>query len=189
LPRSKAYPLCERWNGNFEQIAAAVNLVVVRTWTVSGWSRLWSVQEADVLREVQGTGVIGRTVREEGRFREVGMLFEDSGTLLSRAIRSALSNNEFLLVELGGWDAPFEPYCLFIVTNDDNGGLVSMIETVPDPHGSRRWAPYIVEGRQTQNVSAPASPETIDVAPIMMMDAIATWGLEPWDLALTFGRR
>jgi hypothetical protein len=53
------------------------------------------------------------------------------------------------------------------------------------PDGGR----YIVEGRQTQNVSAPASPETIDVAPIMMMDAIATWGLEPWDLALTFGRR
>jgi len=202
---------------------------LLRTWTGSGTSRLWSVHEADVLSSIQGTGVIGRTVREEGRFREVGILFEDSGTLilqsrfptkgdgdhlhfespvltlepagdiahsvyddvralLSQAIRSALSHNEFVLVELGGWDAPFEPYCLFILTTEDEG-LVSMIETVPDPHGSTVWEPFIVEGRETQNLSAPASAETIDVAPFVMMDAIATWGLQPWDLALTFGRR
>jgi hypothetical protein len=38
-------------------------------------------------------------------------------------------------------------------------------------------------------LNAPASAATIDVAPLIMMDAMATWGLEPWGLALTFGRR
>jgi hypothetical protein len=42
---------------------------LVHTWTDAG-SRLWSVREADFLRGIQGTGVIGRTVREERRFRE-----------------------------------------------------------------------------------------------------------------------
>ncbi|MFZ0832875.1 MAG: plasmid pRiA4b ORF-3 family protein [Mycobacterium sp.] len=199
---------------------------LLRTWTDTG-SRLWTVHDADLLREIQGTGTISRTLRGAGRFREVGLLFEKTGTLilqsrfptkddgdhlqfdshvfslgpagdvaestydevrslLSQAIRNALSNNEFLLVELGGWDAPFEPYCLFILTEEDDA-VVSMIETVPDPRGSRLWEPHIVEGRQTQNLSAPASAETIDVAPILMMDAIGTWGLQPWDLALTFG--
>ena len=118
---------------------------LIRTWTDSGSSRLWSVQEADFLREIQGTGLIGRTLREEGRFREVGMLFEESGTLVLQS-------------------------------------------RFPDPYGSKVWSPHIVAGRQTQNLSAPASPETIDIAPIVMMDAIATWGLQPWDLALTFGQ-
>jgi hypothetical protein len=202
---------------------------LLRTWTEPGSSRLWAVQDADFLHGIQGTGVIGRTLREERRFREAGMLFEDTGTLilqsrfplevegdnleieahvvtlepagevavpvyddvrslLAQAIRHVLANNEFLVVETGGWDAPFEPYCLFIVIPEGDD-IVSMIETAPEPHGSELWAPHIVPGRETTNLSAPASPETIDVAPILMIDAIATWGLQPWDLALTFGQR
>jgi hypothetical protein len=38
-------------------------------------------------------------------------------------------------------------------------------------------------------LSAPASREAIDAAPIVMMEAIETWDLERWDLALTFGLR
>lgn len=48
------------------------------------------------------------------------------------------------------------------------------------------WAPHIVPGRESNTLSAPASRETIDFAPIVMMEAIGTWGLQPWDLALTF---
>lgn len=33
----------------------------------------------------------------------------------------------------------------------------------------------------------PGDTTTIEVAPLIMLDAIATWGLAPWDLALTFG--
>jgi hypothetical protein len=42
---------------------------LLRTWTGAG-SRLWSVRDADFLRGIQDTGVIGRSVREYRRFRE-----------------------------------------------------------------------------------------------------------------------
>jgi hypothetical protein len=86
------------------------------------------------------------------------------------------------------WDAPTEPFCLHIVIAEDED-LVSVIETAPEPHSSELWSPHIVPGRESTTLKAPASQGTIDVAPIVMMDAIATWGLGPWDLALTFGKR
>jgi len=201
---------------------------LLRTWTDAG-SRLWSVREADFLRGIQGTGVIGRTVREDRRFREAAWLSSDGGALilqsrfptkvegdsleieakvltlepadevagsvyddmrsiLKQSIRYVIANNEFLVVEKGGWDAPDEPFCLYIVVAEDDG-LVSVIETAPEPLDSQVWAPHIVPGRESNILSAPASRETIDVAPIVMMEAIGTWGLQPWDLALTFGKR
>jgi hypothetical protein len=87
-----------------------------------------------------------------------------------------------------GWDAPDKPLCLFIVIAEDDG-LVSVIETAPEPRSSELWAPHIVAGRESNTLSATASRETIDVAPVVMMEAIGTWGLQPWDLALTFGQR
>ncbi|KUI22900.1 hypothetical protein AU193_09745 [Mycobacterium sp. GA-1285] len=202
---------------------------LVRTWTDTGPSRLWSVTEPQRLLALQGTGTIARTLREEGRFREVGWLSEDSGTLmlpsrfpqqstderfeagadlvslgpatepaeswpddvrllLAQAIRHCIASNEFLLVEVGGWDAPTEPYCLFMLTSEDDG-VLSVIEAAPPPHGSEIWDPHIVGGQQGATLSAPANEDTIDVAPLIMIEAVATWGVSPWDLALTFGRR
>ncbi len=202
---------------------------LLRTWTDSGPPRLWSVVESDQLRGIQGTGVIGRTLREERRFREAALLYAETGvlmvltrfptrddgesvqveanwfklgpadevkgsvyddvrTVLAQAIRHALANNEFLVVEKGGWDAPTEPFCLHIVVAEGDD-LVSVIETAPEPHSSELWGPHIVPGRESATLKAPASQGTIDVVPIVMMNAIATWGLEPWDLALTFGKR
>ncbi|MDH6194433.1 hypothetical protein M2272_001062 [Mycobacterium frederiksbergense] len=202
---------------------------LVRTWTDSGPSRLWSVRDADYLQSMQATGTIARTLREEDRFREVGLLSEDTGTLmlrsrypletdddriqyeasvidlqparepaeaadddmlslLAQAIEYALTNNEFLVVEKGGWDAPTEPFCLFIVIPDGEG-FVSIIETAPEPYDSHIWAGHIVAGEPCTTLSAPASTDTIQTAPLIMLDAIATWGLQPWDLALTFGTR
>jgi hypothetical protein len=108
--------------------------------------------------------------------------------VLTQAIHQCLKNNEFLVVEQGGWDAPNEPFCLFIVVAE-KGGLASVIETAPAPLGSEIWEPHIVPGRETNSLSAPANRQTIDVVPILMIDAISRWGLAPWDLALTFGRR
>ena len=139
---------------------------LLRTWTDSGSSGLWTVEEAELLHGIQGSGVIGRSVREGGRFREVGLLSDDNRTLilqprfpttgegdhlefeatvltlepareasdsvygdvqqlLEQAVRHVVTNSEFLVVERGGWDAPFEPYCLFIVA-EQNGEWVSV---------------------------------------------------------------
>lgn len=114
--------------------------------------------------------------------------YDDVRELLTQAIGHALNNNEFLLVEQGGWDVPPEPFCLFIVIPGGDG-LVSIIETAPAPSGSEIWAPHIVAGHESTTLSAPASADTIEVAPLIMLDAIETWGLAPWDLALTFGTR
>lgn len=115
-------------------------------------------------------------------------VFDDFRALLTRAIGHCIGNDEFLVVEQGGWDAPTEPFCLHIVVAEDDRA-VSVIETAPAPRGSEYWEPHIVEGRDPNSLSAPATAETLEVAPILMMEAISRWGLQPWDLALTFGLR
>lgn len=202
---------------------------LVRTWTDSGSSHLWSVTDSDYLHSMQGTGTLARTRREENRFREVAMLSEDTGTLmlqsrypiaaedgsvqfegavigleragdpsesvyddmralLARAISHGLANGEFLLVEKGGWDAPTEPFCLFVVIPEADR-FVSIIEAGPAPCDSEIWGPHISAGQGSTTLSANADRDTIEVAPLIMLEAVISWGLEPWDLALTFGTR
>lgn len=202
---------------------------LVRTWTDTGQSRLWSVAEAEYLHDVQGTAQLSRTPYGEGRFREVGLLSDDGAmlsvmsrfpreaedgslqfdgslltlgpadapgassyadfrSLLDRAVRRTVETNEYLIVEKGGWDAPAEPYCLFAAVVQD-GTTVSVIEAAPAPHGSEIWAPSIDPGAAGATLRAPLTEDSIGVVALVMIDAIATWGLAPWDLALTFGVR
>lgn len=201
---------------------------LLQTWTEPGGPRLWSVPEAQGLQSIQGTGVIGRSLRAPRRFRETALLSESTGTLLlqprfptrtedgdlrfeAKALRVApatelptstqddvrallvqsikhcLSSGEFFAVERGGWNAPAEPFCLFILLPDDDGSI-SVIETAPPPDSSETWQPHIVAGQDRTSIGAPASATSIDAAPSIIMAAIETWGLAPWDLALTFGR-
>lgn len=202
---------------------------LVRTWDESDNATLWSVPDADFLLSRQGSGLLGRSLREEGRFIESGLLvanrqtlmlrgrfptqaddgsmqldgsmlqlepaaaptesaIDDFRTLLSQAVRHCISSGEFLVVETGGWDAPTEPYCLFIVVEED-GHQLNVIETAPQPLASEVWARHSVPGEVGTTLRAPLTPETIDIAPLVMIEAIATWGVEPWDLALVFGAR
>ena len=202
---------------------------LVRTWDESNDATLWSVPDAASLLSGQGSGLLGRSRREEGRFIESGLLvpnrqtlmlqgrfptqtddgsmqldgsmlrlepaaaakesaISDFRTLLSQAIRHCISSGEFLVVEKGGWEAPTEPYCLFIVVEED-GQQVNVIETAPQPLASEVWAPHSVPGQAGTTLRASTTPETINIAPLVMIEAIATWGLEPWDLALVFGAR
>ena len=200
---------------------------LVRTWTDAS-SRLWSVPDPTTLQSYLGRGLIARTLREEGRYREVGMLHEPSGLLmlqsrfptsttddtrqvlaaplrlsepgspsastradlldlLAGAVRHTLEADGFLVVERGGWEAPPEPYCLFIVIPEHGG--TSVIEAAPAPVGAALWESSIRPGAAGATLSAPATPESISVVPTLMLDAVSTWGLEPWDIALTYGRR
>ena len=202
---------------------------LVRTWDESNDATLWSVPDAASLLSGQGSGLLGRSRREEGRFIESGLLvpnrqtlmlqgrfptqtddgsmqldgsmlrlepaaaakesaISDFRTLLSQAIRHCISSGEFLVVEKGGWEAPTEPYCFFIVVEED-GQQVNVIETAPQPLASEVWAPHSVPGQAGTTLRASTTPETINIAPLVMIEAIATWGLEPWDLALVFGAR
>jgi hypothetical protein len=204
---------------------------LLRTWDESNGTTLWSVPNADFLLSRQGSGLLGRSLREEGRFVESGLLvpnrqtlmlrgrfptqtddgsmqldgsmlslepaaapkdprstIDDFRTILSQAVRHCISSGEFLVVEKGGWNAPPEPYCLFIAVEED-GQRVNVIETAPQPLASEIWAPHSIPGEAGVQLRAPITQETIDVAPLVVIEAIATWGLQPWDLALVFGAR
>jgi len=110
-------------------------------------------------------------------------------TVLAQAVQHCVDHNEYLVVEKGGWDAPEEPYCLFILAPDEQTGEpFSAVATAPTPTGAALWAHLITPGLPDQSATAPATPATLNVVPLLMIDAIRTWGLQPWDLALTFGR-
>jgi hypothetical protein len=104
--------------------------------------------------------------------------------LLSRAIPTAVEQDEMLIVQLGGWGTPDTPYCLQTL-HKDGEELIVVLETSPVPLGATGWPPADPDegGVQITTVLNEASVATL--AP-MMLDAIGTWGIEPWDLALTF---
>lgn len=202
---------------------------LLRTWTGADEGRLWSVDEADWLRSVQGTGTLSRTLRGERHFREAASLSETSGTLmlhgrfpvesaddsvlldtkavrlrpaeepsgsvyddlvslLKQAVWHAVRSNELLVIESGGWDAGAEPFCLQGVFSQGDE-FISLVQASPPPHGSDIWTPHIIAGEQLATMTAPANDDTIGIASLLMMEAIGTWGIAPWDLALTFGSR
>lgn len=185
--------------------------------------RLWRVDDPDRLRSHLGVGEVARTLREERRFREVGLLAVDRGVLmlparmtaedggetqaqffevgpladasalswnaeevfaaLAAAVSYGLANGEFLLAELGGWDAPTEPFVLNVVLNGQ-----SHVQAEPPPRGSELWAPHIQEGAPGASVIGPVNASTPNAVAHFMLQAISTWGVAPWDVALTFGR-
>lgn len=79
---NQEYPLHEGDEGKAAQIGLCLG-GHVKTWTDAG-SRLWKVSDesVDTLKEFQGRGVISRTIQSESRFRECGVLFEGSSTLV-----------------------------------------------------------------------------------------------------------
>lgn len=111
----------------------------------------------------------------------------DLKALLGQAVRYTVESDGLLVVELGGWDAPPEPYCLFLVMHDQ--GEVSVVEAAPAPNGAKLWHEHIRPGAAGATMTAPASADALAVVPVLMIDACATWGVEPWDLALTYGDR
>jgi hypothetical protein len=110
----------------------------------------------------------------------------DLKEFLSAAALSAVERGEYFVVELGGWEAIPEPYCLFAVV-DQGDGPVSLIEAAPAPRGTGIW-PDVPEDQPGSTVTAPATSQSLPGAGIFAAAAIETWGAQPWDVALTFGK-
>ena len=109
----------------------------------------------------------------------------DFKELLGQAVRFTVGVDGFLVVELGGWDAPPEPFCLFLVVHEQSD--ISVVEAGPAPIGAPLWEKSLQPGATGATMSARATAETLAVVPALMIDACATWGVQPWDLALTYG--
>lgn len=187
---------------------------LLRTWTESG-TRLWSVPDDAALVAAQGTGTLARVDRGQHRFRETALLNEESGTLvltpdatvvplrpagevrrdapqefaraINQAVRHVAASYEYLVIEVGGWDAPMEPYAFFALHVDEHDRRLSTIEVSPAPRRSELWQTR--PGQPVAVASAPVSQEAIDMAPYYLADAVAGLDLLPWDVALTFGVR
>lgn len=108
---------------------------------------------------------------------------------VNQAVRHVAATFEFLVIEIGGWDAPMEPYAFFALHVDEDGRQLSTVEVAPPPRGSELWQPHVRVGAPGASVSAPVSAEAIDGATFYLADAVAGFDLLPWDVAFTFGVR
>jgi hypothetical protein len=119
---------------------------------------------------------------------------EDSGTAIEEylqylhdAILHCEESHENLVLELGSEGSPSNPYCLFALQEDD-GDVVSILETSPVPTGSSLWPAPQAPDDTGVTVTAPASRDTIDAARLLIGDAMTSWKVAPWDTVLTFWR-
>lgn len=114
---------------------------------------------------------------------------EDFARVVNQAVRHVAATFEYLVIEVGGWDAPFEPYAFFALHVDDDGQQLSTVEVSPPPRDSELWQPHLRPGAPGASVSAPVSADAIDGATFYLADAVAGFDLLPWDVAFTFGVR
>ena len=107
----------------------------------------------------------------------------DLGAALISAIRYvAETPGRVLLLERGGLVAPREPFALFTLAGGE-----AVVEARPAPAGSKPWAEHFAPGASAALVRTPISDQALRSAGFMMAEAARTWGVTPWDLALTFG--
>lgn len=107
---------------------------LLRTWTGTG-SRLWQVSGGDLLQESVGRGQLARTEVESGRFREVGLLEDPSGSgppgmgrlLLTARWQSGSKGASSMDLRMIG-----EPVLLAPLADDDLTG-----------HGDQLWTSFV----------------------------------------------
>jgi len=88
---------------------------------------------------------------------------------------------KMLLLERGGLAAPHEPFALFTV---EDGKIV--VEARPVPRGVRSWASILGSDNSSGVITAPLGDEGLRMAALLLAEAARTWGVTPWDLALSY---
>jgi len=150
---------------------------VVRTWTEAG-SQLWTPTDAAALGELMGRGLLARTSVGPDRYREVGLLDAASGALAlvprfpssTDADGVTLDGRVMLLREAGaGTDAAMEDFLAYLGAATD--------------HAAESGERLIVEKGGSASPSEPSCHVVGHAA--AAADAIASWGVGPWDVVLT----
>jgi hypothetical protein len=104
-------------------------------------------------------------------------------TWLTDVVKQALERGEFVVIERGGWSFEDLPYVLAFPSPSDG---VTHLERAPATSPAELWPPVATE--QGQSISAPLTPQNLDVVGIMLVDAVRTWASSPHDLGVTFAR-
>ncbi|MBA2323397.1 MAG: hypothetical protein H0V92_05030 [Pseudonocardiales bacterium] len=112
--------------------------------------------------------------------------FLELGDRLGDAALNAARRGELIIVERGGWEHHPIPYVLAgVLVLADDATWVNHIEAAPAPSGAEHWPPAPA-GEAGQTLSAPADESTVRVSGLFMATAIDTWGVQPWDIAITY---
>ncbi len=112
--------------------------------------------------------------------------FVELGDRLGDAALNAARRGELIIVERGGRERHPMPYVLAgVLVLADDETWVNHIEAAPAPSGAEHWPPAPAD-EAGQTLSAPADESTVRVSGLFMATAIDTWGVQPWDIAITY---
>lgn len=112
--------------------------------------------------------------------------WDDFQDFMAASALAVAQSGEFLSVEPGGWDAAPTP-SFFFTLMEEEGSLVSVIEGTPAPRGSEVW-PEAAADAEACVLQAPLAEDTLAVVAVFAASALDSWQLDPWAVALTFGK-
>jgi hypothetical protein len=105
---------------------------------------------------------------------------------LGEVVLASVRRGEFVAVESGGWTVPMRPVVL-IMLRTDGRSWHSVVETSPVPEGAPVWRDQQPVDGDTQVLASPATDQTIRASGLLTRFAVATWGMHPFRLGLSFG--
>lgn len=105
---------------------------------------------------------------------------------LGEVVLASVRRGEFVAVETGGWEVPMTPVVLMMLRTDGREWH-SVVETSPVPVGAPVWRDQQPVDGETQVLASPATDQTIRASGLLTRFAVATWGMHPFELALSFG--
>jgi hypothetical protein len=105
---------------------------------------------------------------------------------LGEVALASVQRGEFVAVETGGWKVPMRPVVL-IMLRTDGREWHSVVETSPVPEGAPVWRDQQPVNGNTQVLASPATDQTVRASGLLTRFAVATWGMHPFQLGLSFG--
>lgn len=107
-------------------------------------------------------------------------------TWLGEVVLASVRRGEFVAVESGGWEVPMTPVVLAMLRTDGREWH-SVVETSPVPEGAPVWRDQQPVEGNTQVLASPATDQTVRASGLLTRFAVATWGVHPFQLGLSFG--
>lgn len=105
---------------------------------------------------------------------------------LGEVALASVQRGEFVAVESAGWKVPMRPVVL-IMLRTDGREWHSVVETSPVPVGAPVWRDQQPVDGDTQVLASPATDQTVRASGLLTRFAVATWGMHPFQLGLSFG--
>jgi hypothetical protein len=148
-------------------------------------SGLWAMERAtaDANGSASSATVSLATERVEPDDDQSDTAWSEVATWLTEVAQQAAQRNEFVVLKRGGWSFADVPYVLAFPSADDG---VMHLERAPATSPAQLWPPAGTD--QGQSISAPLTPQNLEVVGLLLVGAARTWASSPHDLGVTFAR-